>query len=175
MPGVNILVAHKYEILVFFLLTIELQSAYKCTPELEGLIWKKGIASHTSDSTVEGLYTHTIVSSYRVHCHAPSIWSHRGTKVVWPDFQPMRVPEEPVRSSLSTKSSFYLPAFEIPRSCRTAWVLLSVYWARICKRLWSPGIDSEASIPLAYVAWRADRTNRVVVPGARLGIDSCAT
>jgi hypothetical protein len=28
--------------------------------------------------------------------HAPSIPSHRGTKVVWPDFQPMRVPEEPV-------------------------------------------------------------------------------
>ncbi len=28
--------------------------------------------------------------------HAPSIRSHRGTKVVWPDFQPMRVPEEPV-------------------------------------------------------------------------------
>ncbi len=31
-----------------------------------------------------------------VHSHAPSIRSHRGTKVVWPDFQPMRVPEEPV-------------------------------------------------------------------------------
>ncbi len=28
-------------------------------------------------------------------------------------------------------------------------------WARIFKRLWSPGIDSKASIPLAYVAWRA--------------------
>ncbi len=28
--------------------------------------------------------------------HAPSIRSHRGTKVVWSDFQPMRVPEEPV-------------------------------------------------------------------------------
>jgi hypothetical protein len=27
--------------------------------------------------------------------------------------------------------------------------------ARICKRLWSPGIDSEESISLAYVAWRA--------------------
>jgi len=32
----------------------------------------------------------------RVHSHAPSIRSHRGIKVVWPDFQPMRVPEEPV-------------------------------------------------------------------------------
>jgi hypothetical protein len=33
---------------------------------------------------------------HRVHSHAPSIRSHRGIKVVWPDFQPMRVPEEPV-------------------------------------------------------------------------------
>jgi hypothetical protein len=31
----------------------------------------------------------------RVHSHAPSIRSQRGTKVVWADFQPMRVPEEP--------------------------------------------------------------------------------
>ncbi len=31
-----------------------------------------------------------------VRSHAPSLQSHRGTKVVWPDFQPMRVPEEPV-------------------------------------------------------------------------------
>ncbi len=37
-------------------------------------------------------------------------------------------------------------------------------WARIFKRLRSPGIDSEKSIPLAYVAWRAGTTNRVVVP-----------
>jgi hypothetical protein len=27
--------------------------------------------------------------------------------------------------------------------------------ARICKRLWSPGIDFEESISPAYVAWRA--------------------
>jgi hypothetical protein len=26
--------------------------------------------------------------------------------------------------------------------------------ARICKCLWSPGIESEESMPLAYVAWR---------------------
>ncbi len=31
----------------------------------------------------------------RVHSHDPSIRSLRGTKVVRPDFQPMRVPEEP--------------------------------------------------------------------------------
>ncbi len=33
---------------------------------------------------------------FRVRSHAPSIRSHRGIKVVWPDIQPMRVPEEPV-------------------------------------------------------------------------------
>jgi hypothetical protein len=41
--------------------------------------------------------------------------------------------------------------------------------ARICKRLWRPGIDSEDSLPLAYVAWRADTTNRVVVPARQAG------
>jgi hypothetical protein len=35
-------------------------------------------------------------TNHRVRRHAPSIRSHRGTKVVWPDIQPMRVPEEPV-------------------------------------------------------------------------------
>ena len=35
---------------------------------------------------------------------------------------------------------------------------------RICKRLRRPGIDSEDSIPPAYVAWRAGTTNRVAVP-----------
>jgi hypothetical protein len=41
--------------------------------------------------------------------------------------------------------------------------------ARICKRLWSPGIDSEESIPLVYVAWQGSTTNRVVVSGRFLG------
>ncbi len=44
-----------------------------------------------------------------------------------------------------------------------------VAWARICKRLRRPGIDSEDSIPPAYVAWQADTTNRVVVPGRQAG------
>jgi hypothetical protein len=30
-----------------------------------------------------------------------------------------------------------------------------VIWAGIFKPLWSPGIDAKASIPPAYVAWRA--------------------
>ncbi len=40
---------------------------------------------------------------------------------------------------------------------RTHTVSRSWPWtrARIFKRLWSPGIDSKASIPPAYVAWRA--------------------
>jgi hypothetical protein len=40
-------------------------------------------------------------------------------------FQPMRVSEEPVFNfSLSAKSSFYLPAFDISRSSRTVSVVL---------------------------------------------------
>ncbi len=35
--------------------------------------------------------------------------------------------------------------------------------AQICKRLRSPGIDSEESIPPAYVAWRAGTSNMVIV------------
>ncbi len=34
--------------------------------------------------------------SFRVHSHAPSIRSPRGKKVVFPDFLPMRISEEPV-------------------------------------------------------------------------------
>ncbi len=40
------------------------------------------------------------------------------------------------------------------------------YRARIYKRLWSPGIDSEEPIfSPAYGAWRASTTNRVIVTG----------
>jgi hypothetical protein len=42
--------------------------------------------------------------------------------------------------------------------------------ARICKRLRSPGIDFEESIPIAYeAAWRSCTTNRVVVPTSQAG------
>ncbi len=41
--------------------------------------------------------------------------------------------------------------------------------ARICKRLWSPGIESAESISPAYVAWRAGTPNRVVVPARQAG------
>ncbi len=36
--------------------------------------------------------------------------------------------------------------------------------ARICKRLGSPGFDSEESIQPGYVVWQAGTTNRGVVP-----------
>ncbi len=37
------------------------------------------------------------------------------------------------------------------------------YRARICKRLRSPGINFQESIPPAFVSWRSGTTNRVVV------------
>jgi hypothetical protein len=41
--------------------------------------------------------------------------------------------------------------------------------ARICKRSWSPGINSDGPVPPAYVAWRAGTTNRVVVQARHAG------
>jgi hypothetical protein len=48
-----------------------------------------------------------------------------------------------------------------------------LFRARICKRFWSPGIDSEELIPAAFVVWRAGTTNKVVLPARRESI-SCA-
>ncbi len=49
-------------------------------------------------------------------------------------------------------------------------------WARICKRLKIPGIDSNESIPPAYVAWWAGKITPFVVPARQAtyagGIDS---
>jgi hypothetical protein len=43
-------------------------------------------------------------------------------------------------------------------------------WARICKCLRRPGIDTKESIPPAYVAWQAGTSkNRVVVPACQTG------
>ncbi len=48
------------------------------------------------------------------HSRAPSIRYHRGTKVVFPDFQPMRVSKRTgLHLSLPKKSSLDNPAFEI--------------------------------------------------------------
>ncbi len=45
---------------------------------------------------------------------------------------------------------------------------------RICKRLWSPGIDSEESTPTSDVAWRAGTKKGLSYRHARMGIDSGA-
>ena len=55
------------------------------------------IRAHTCTGPPSGhLQSSNFYLASWVHSHAPSIRSHRGIKVVWPDFQPMRVPEEPV-------------------------------------------------------------------------------
>jgi hypothetical protein len=49
--------------------------------------------------------------------------------------------------------ALHSPGFEPPFLPRLfSWL---GHWASIFKRLWSSGIDSKASIPPAYVAWRA--------------------
>jgi hypothetical protein len=50
----------------------------------------------------------------------------------------------------------------------TASYIQYVYRARICKRLRSPGINTEESVPPAYVAWRAGTPNAIIEP-ARQG------
>jgi hypothetical protein len=40
---------------------------------------------------------------------------------------------------------------------------------RICKRLRSLGIDYKESISSVYVAWRAGKTNSVIVPARQAG------
>ncbi len=51
----------------------------------------------TSINTPLGsIYVFVIMFLCRVHSHAPSVRSHKGTYVVFPGFQLMRVSEEPV-------------------------------------------------------------------------------
>ncbi len=81
----------------------------------------------------------------------------------------MRVPEEPVCidlfrqnpvfTSLHLKSPVHVHRGHRLRG-RTGCCRKDTSRVRICKRLWSPGIDSEESISPAYVAWRASTTNR---------------
>ncbi len=52
-------------------------------------------------------YRSEFTQIYRVHCHPPSIRSHRGTKVVFTVFQPMRVSEEPVCIYLFRKNTVF--------------------------------------------------------------------
>ncbi len=58
-----------------------------------------------------------------------------------------------------------------------SWVRLQTTlrsWARICKWLWSPGIDSVGMISPAYVAWGPVQQIGLSYQPARLGIDSWA-
>ena len=63
--------------------------------------------------------THTYAASW-VHSHAPSIRSHRGTYEVFPDFQPMRISEEPVCIYLFRQNPFFTslhlrsPVYDVP-------------------------------------------------------------
>jgi hypothetical protein len=43
----------------------------------------------------------------------------------------------------------------VPNSDPRHWIAVLQIRAGIFKPLWSPGIDARASIPPAYVAWRA--------------------
>ncbi len=61
----------------------------------------------------------TVVVLFRVRSHAPSIRSHRRTKVVWPDIQPRRVPEEPVWIDLFRQKPVFT-SLHLNHSCRTA-------------------------------------------------------
>ncbi len=61
-----------------------------------------------------------------------------------------------VNRSLSSLSFWWISILEYTitfPSNHMKQVLMETNWARICKRLWSPGIDSKELIP-AYVAWR---------------------
>jgi hypothetical protein len=62
--------------------------------QMRAVIWE--IGWNCAESWINFAKTERVKWFSWVRSHAPSIQSHRGTKVVWPDFQPMRVPEEPV-------------------------------------------------------------------------------
>jgi hypothetical protein len=84
--------------------------------------------------------------SARVHSHAPSIRSKSDISGF---------------SRFPANDSFGRTGLHLSLSAKSR--------ARICKRLWSPGINSENSIPPAYVAWRAGTTCRIVVPTRQAG------
>ncbi len=93
-------------------------------------------SSYTSMNCTTGF-----VIVIRVHSHAPSIRSHRGIKVVWPDFQPMRAPEEPVCvhlfrqkpvfTSLHLKSPVHVHRLWTLRPFQVSWPVLLLL--RYCK------------------------------------------
>ncbi len=76
-----------------------------------------------------GIHSFTVLCPlvFWVRSHAPSIQSHRGTKVVWPDFQPMRVPEEPVCIDLFWQNPVFTSLhLKSPVHVHRLWISLSV-------------------------------------------------
>ncbi len=77
-----------------------------------------------------------------VRSHAPSIQSHRGTKVVWPDFQPMRVPEEPVCIDLFRQNPVFTSLhLKSPVHVHRLWQRKKIYTSapigwKDCTRCW---------------------------------------
>ncbi len=72
---------------------------------------------------------------------------------------------------VSPRPAAWARIFKLLRSPGIDYKEKSIQPALICKRLWSPGIDSENSIPTArlYVAWRAGTPCRVFVPTPKAG------
>jgi hypothetical protein len=91
-----------------------LEFIQKTNENKEGRV-ESGKDDSSSEAYLQGLKT-------RVHSQDSSIRYHWGT--FWKWFDQIPAHESPRRTglhwSISAKSSFYLPAFEISRSCRTA-------------------------------------------------------
>ncbi len=85
-----------------------------------GPVWPLSFTVRSWCNLVCGWCDSVQCTLYRVRSHAPSIQSHRGTKVVWPDIQPMRVPEEPVcidlfrQNPVSTSLHLKSPVHVVP-------------------------------------------------------------
>jgi hypothetical protein len=74
------------------------------------------------------------------------------------------------RHCLSSTAKTTRPFADVPTAFDPAGLNIHITTrARNCKRLWSPGIDSEESISLAHVAWRASTTNRIFIPARTNG------
>ncbi len=73
-------------------------------------------------------------------------------------------PPQKKRISLSVIGRYSL----VPNSHWLQGICARITRAHICKCLRSPGIDSEESIPPAYVDWRAGTEHRVVVPARQV-------
>ncbi len=89
---------------------------------LKTIVYQPEPILHIIKNCPSGWCYSTCQSPY--HSHAPSIRSHRGTKVVLPEFQPMRVPEGPVcihlfrQNPVFTSLHLKSPVHVVPPQCR---------------------------------------------------------